>query len=353
MLRVQTQPPVGLRVSTEGGTFATGGLPCTRRTVKLGGWVGIHTRNGEVGPMVAPHGSTTPARNPIRVLAVVACMVVATAALWSCSSENGGSSGPADTGDAATVAASPTGLDAQQLVGTWSSSGTEFQTWEPDGTFYSATKKYYDDGSWYVAGDKVDPFAWGTYTLDGSTLTMVEAPDSPSCPDTTATYEVTFDESGSLLLELREDVCAGRVAALAGVPHVKVEALSSEGSESTTPEATATQGAGPTTEDAWKPVDTWKVGTVGYLTWEPDGTWYVDQTPQGRVDPWAWGTYAFDGSTVIMDESPDATECPNSRGTYTVAWSDADTLRMDLIDENCDTRRYGQHAAMKHVRVTE
>jgi hypothetical protein len=228
-----------------------------------------------------------------------------------------------------------------------------FLTYEPDGTWYVVSKTYHEDGTVSITRNGAEPWAWGTYSLDGSTLTYSTDPEAGDCPDTRGSYDLAFIDADTVKYEVIEDDCSGRKREFVREPHERADVAAIEGSDSAAPQSPATAGAGPTTEDAERLVDTWKVGTGGYLTWEPDGTWYVDETPQGRVDPWAWGTYTFDGSTVTMDESPDATECPNSQGTYTVAWIDADTLRMELIDEDCDTRRYGQHAAMKHVRVTE
>ncbi len=156
---------------------------------------------------------------------------------------------------------------------------------------------------------------------------------------------------------------AGVVACMVVAAGLLPACSSEDSSEPAATQAAATKAASPIVVDAEQLNGTWFVGGPMFLTYVPDGTWYVvsktyheDGTvsiTRNGAEPWAWGTYTFDGSTVTMNESPDATECPNSHGAYTVDWIDADTLRMVLIDENCDTRRYDQHAAMKHARVTE
>ena len=118
-------------------------------------------------------------------------------------------------------------------------------------------------------------------------------------------------------------------------------------------ETASMTGAGPTTDDAKKLVGTWQVGFGDFHTWRPDGTWYVEYEPGPPVDPWDYGTYTFDGTTLAFDEPSDPRECPNTHGTYTVTFVDADTVRMELIEDDCDTRAFGAFAGLKWTRVAE
>ena len=85
---------------------------------------------------------------------------------------------------------------AAQLHGTWDiTSVGSHHTWEPDGT-------------WYVtfAGGGA-PYDFGTYTVEGSIVTFDTDPDSPECPQTTGSYEVTFIDADTTSWELIDDEC--------------------------------------------------------------------------------------------------------------------------------------------------
>lgn len=82
---------------------------------------------------------------------------------------------------------------------------------------------------------------------------------------------------------------------------------------------------------------TWHGEAVGsYHTWEPDGTWHVTETLDGA--PYDLGTYTIEGSIVTLDTDPDAPFCPLTEGSYEVTFIDADTIRWELIDDECPAR---------------
>ena len=89
---------------------------------------------------------------------------------------------------------------AEQLHGTWYAEWERaYHTWEPD-------------GSWYVVAGTVegDPYDTGTYTVDGSIVTVDTDDDARTCPQTTGRYEVTFVDSDTMVVELIEDECLSR-----------------------------------------------------------------------------------------------------------------------------------------------
>jgi hypothetical protein len=178
--------------------------------------------------MVALHGRGAGTRNLIRTLGVVACLVAAAAVMPACSSgENAQEAAPSP---AATVAASEATTNTEEmLLGTWNMGN--YQTFTPDGTYYANTKQYFEDGSWAVAGDKVDSFETGTYTFDGATLsvTTTEPYEGYCQPDTTGQYAVTFVDADTMTLEEIDDECNGRVPAWMAGPWTRVTQLSSDG----------------------------------------------------------------------------------------------------------------------------
>ena len=178
--------------------------------------------------MVALHGRKTQARYPIRTLGVVACMLAAAAMMPACSS--GETAQEAAPSSATTVAASEATMNTEEmLTGTWNMGN--YQTFTPDGTYYASTKQYFEDGSWAVAGDKVDSFETGTFTFDGATLsvTTTEPYEGYCQPDTTGQYAVTFVDADTMTLEEIDDECYGRVPAWTAGPWTRVTELSSEG----------------------------------------------------------------------------------------------------------------------------
>jgi len=81
---------------------------------------------------------------------------------------------------------------------------------------------------------------------------------------------------------------------------------------------------------------TWDVNAVGsYHTFEPDRTWHV---AIATGDPYDFGTYTIEGSIVTFDTDPEASECPQTTGSYEVTFIDADTISWELIEDECTIR---------------
>ena len=124
----------------------------------------------------------------------------------ACSDDDDG--GALTTAPPSEVAEDP----AERLYGTWYVGAVgSYHTWEPDGT-------------WYVAGASGgDPYGFGTYTIEGSIVTADMDPDSPECPQTTGSYEVTFIDADTISWELIEDDCAIRGPNTTRAPWERVE----------------------------------------------------------------------------------------------------------------------------------
>jgi hypothetical protein len=101
---------------------------------------------------------------------------------------------------------------AEQLNGTWESD-TRLTTFESDGSYFNVDK--------YSASG--DPLETGTYTFDGSILTYDTDDEADDCAQKTGSYEVTFSDPDTVSLELIDDECLYRGAALPGSPLVRVE----------------------------------------------------------------------------------------------------------------------------------
>ncbi len=153
-------------------------------------------------------------------------MLVAAATMPACSSGQGSESGTVEA--TSTVAASSTGGDLAQLVGTWSASGSAYFTWDPDGNWYSTPKVYFEDGSWAVAGETIDPVGWGIYAFEGSTLTFDNA-DESYCGGARGSYAVAFIDADTMTLERIEEECIGRSNVVTAKPLERVEEVSGEG----------------------------------------------------------------------------------------------------------------------------
>ena len=130
-------------------------------------------------------------RGKYRSVVLVALMLVGTAV--ACSDDDDGAASTAVS--ASEVAEDP----AERLHGTWNvNQFGSYHTWEPDGTWYVTT------------GPEGDPYDFGTYTIDGSILTLDTDRDSPECPATSGSYEVTFVDADTISWELIDDECASR-----------------------------------------------------------------------------------------------------------------------------------------------
>jgi hypothetical protein len=125
---------------------------------------------------------------PIRLVTVLAVLLL----VAGCSTDNE----PARSdGDLST---------AEQLNGTWhdvppSLFGYYF-TFDEEGivdTYFTSNI----DGS---------PDQWGTYTLNGDTLTMIDAPDAPFCRGAVSVWTVAFSPNGDKThFTFASDSCAG------------------------------------------------------------------------------------------------------------------------------------------------
>ena len=156
----------------------------------------------------------------------------------------------------------------------------------------------------------------------------------------------------------------GAVTACIVVAAAFIPACSSDqSSEQAATESASSIEASPTggTPDA-RLYGTWDVGNdQSYQTFEPDGTWYVELATKMRLDdgtpvvlharqPYDWGTYTFDGAKLTLDTPADAQTCPNTSGVYTVTFVDANTLRYELVEDACDSRRV-TITAEQHTRI--
>jgi hypothetical protein len=101
------------------------------------------------------------------------------------------------------------GITTEDLIGIWRDRAGIYTQFLEDGTF-RATE---------VPGN-LEAFAleWGTFQLQGSTLTMVTAEDHIGCPGGTGKYEVSLNEDGDLVMTLLEDECSTRGSILSSAP---------------------------------------------------------------------------------------------------------------------------------------
>ena len=90
---------------------------------------------------------------------------------------------------------------AEQLYGTW------------DVVDAGSLHTFESDGSWYVVAESSgsgDPYDKGTYTFDGSIVTLDGDEDAGECAQKTGSYEVTFSDPDAMSLELVDDECLTR-----------------------------------------------------------------------------------------------------------------------------------------------
>jgi hypothetical protein len=99
------------------------------------------------------------------------------------------------------LVASQTAANAEQLlIGTWNNGVNH--TWEND----------------------------GTYTFDGSRLTVITNPGPIHCrANTTGQYVVTFEDADTVSMEAIDDECLARIDVFTNAPWARVTELSSNG----------------------------------------------------------------------------------------------------------------------------
>jgi hypothetical protein len=75
--------------------------------------------------------------------------------------------------------------------------------------------KFDADGNWgvYLSSDvEAGPYEWGTFTLDGAEITMIDDPDAPMCPDDVAIWTVAVSKDGEhAYFTFVEDSCTESV----------------------------------------------------------------------------------------------------------------------------------------------
>lgn len=101
---------------------------------------------------------------------------------------------------ASSACSDDTGDEAERLVGNWRT-GLEF-----------IVVSFDSDGSWSgTERGEQEPFDTGTYSFDGSMLTLDTAEGSEGCASgQTGTYEVTFFDDDTIELESVSDDCGAR-----------------------------------------------------------------------------------------------------------------------------------------------
>jgi hypothetical protein len=125
----------------------------------------------------------------------------------ACSDDDGGAS---TTTPSSEIAEDP----AERLYGTWDVNAVgSHHTFEPDGTWYVV-----------VAATGGDPYDFGTYTIEGSIVTLDTDTDAFECAQTTGSYEVTFVDADTISWELIDDDCAIRGANVPRALWERVEA---------------------------------------------------------------------------------------------------------------------------------
>lgn len=96
----------------------------------------------------------------------------------------------------------PFALSAQSMVGSWT-----YQDTAPDGTEMTNTMVMHEDGTFtvdFASDGKVEVL--GTYTIDGSKITIRDTPEESPCHGKDGVYSFTAD-GDSITITLIEDAC--------------------------------------------------------------------------------------------------------------------------------------------------
>ena len=96
----------------------------------------------------------------------------------------------------------------------------------------------------------------------------------------------------------------------------------------------------------------WRVTSVDvYLSFADDGTWYVSYSRTSDTG-FDFGTYEFDGRTLTLHSSEEATasRCTGRSGTYVTAFSlDGSEVEFASVDDPC--RQRGREIGAGMVRT--
>lgn len=96
----------------------------------------------------------------------------------------------------------PFALSAQSMVGTWT-----YQAPTPDGTTVTNTMTMNEDGTFtvdFTSDGKADVL--GTYTIDGSKITISDTPEESPCYGKDGVYSFSI-EGDTATITLIEDAC--------------------------------------------------------------------------------------------------------------------------------------------------
>ena len=85
---------------------------------------------------------------------------------------------------------------------------------------------------------------------------------------------------------------------------------------------------------------TWENEAKTTHTFASDGTFVVETAYSFSGDPWAMGTYTFDGSILTLDTNDEVEYgvCNLKIGRYEVTLSDSDTMSWEPIEDDCRMR---------------
>ena len=98
---------------------------------------------------------------------------------------------------------------------------------------------------------------------------------------------------------------------------------------------------------------TWLVGRQSvYLQFAEDGTWGGWQNPGLAGDPFDWGTYTFDGETLVQTNA-EGSYCDGAVAIWTVEFSDdGQESKQTIVDDTCTDERVKKGVTRVLVRQT-
>ena len=80
---------------------------------------------------------------------------------------------------------------------------------------------------------------------------------------------------------------------------------------------------------------TWLDTTGVYLEYDADGE-YMVASGSDFAEPFEWGSYTFDGETLIQDTASDSPLCEGTSVTWTVVFSnDGDRMDLTFVEDSC------------------